>query len=417
MSATEVNTLVPVRDDVKVLCAKIQSQDSTLKLQGVLNERLPNLEQLHLERVPADGDDAVHAPRSEPPYTLRAANLPKLQILAAVDTIVSLEMPLCRNLRMLHLEFDDQKKVDRVPLACFLDIMRNCTSLQSLYEYCYVDARTPRGTPPPPVLSLMGHTRLKVLQILEDSDTLSRILSSLIIPASVNLTAAAVVGEKGVLRDIFPRDRTQLQILQRATKVEARHTLRDCCLAAHMPGKDSGCLTLELSTTPEGMRRRERDLLDGTFMHTMIQSLDVFQDCPARTLCLGGNLAQVRPESWIAAFDRFPDIEELQIEDIQDQPGKTLLTLFDALAVSSNVHRGVVLPRLQTIKLEGAINQLGLLDAVRSCFTRRAQLGARPLHRMELIPSRDSHRGWTADEVARFQRERHTLAKIVELKI
>ncbi|OJT15332.1 hypothetical protein TRAPUB_8128 [Trametes pubescens] len=419
ISANKITALVPGWGDVKALCAKIQSHDSALKLNGLLNERLPNLEQLHLERVPAVEEDAVHAP-SAAPYTLRAASLPKLQILAVIDSIVSLEMPLCRNLRLLHLEYDDQKKVDRIPLTRFLDMLRNCTSLQSLYEYCYIDSRTPKGTPPP-VLSLAGHTHLRIIQFLEESDTLCRILSSLIIPASVDVKAVAIAGEKPVLRDIFPRDLTQLQVLQRATKVEVRHTLLDCFLAAHMPGKDRGALTLELFTTDdsEGGPERRRDLHDGTLIHNMVQSLEIFQDCPARTLCIGGNLARVSLESWVAAFNRFPNIEELVIEDIQDVPlENTLSILFTALqTVPSHVRPGVVFPRLQTFKLESAINNTKLLDALRRCFTQRAALGAQPLSRMKLILFRVSDEGWAEDKVALFQQERHTLAKTVELKI
>ncbi|OJT15334.1 hypothetical protein TRAPUB_8130 [Trametes pubescens] len=376
------------------LNAHMMFEDAVEGLTQLLNERLPLLEKLRIETISVGfGDDLVHL-HQPPTFILRAANLPRLHTLMAINTNVDLDWPLCGNMRHLHLQLSDEEdELPSLPLSRFLHIVRNCPRLETLYVDGYIDVSTPAGTPPPEVLYLTGHTQLKEVWFREQPHTVSRILSFLVIPAHVTTHLSAFIKDRpqavAALRAMVPDDLAKLPLLGHATEIEIRHTTQYCPrLLADSPTGTGAHIELELLPTHgDSALGMVEDDPDGVLLHVMIHSLDIFNICPARSLQVDGNLRHITVESWHTAFDRFPNLEKLQIEDTEGLSMKAIHVMLRALCARSRARpQDVVCPQLRRLRLRGQFLTLSkdMLEPVARCLMVRAQSRAPRLRRLEL---------------------------------
>ncbi|EIW62849.1 uncharacterized protein TRAVEDRAFT_43171 [Trametes versicolor FP-101664 SS1] len=425
MHAGDVSSLRPFSREMKALNADMVAEDVVARdrLKHLLNEPLPHLEQLRIETIPAGSEDNFFRIYQPFTYSLRAANLPRLHSLIAVGTRVDLDRPLCGNIRHLHMQLSNNTyQKPSLPLNNFLQLVRNCSRLETLCVDHYIDVSTPAGTPsPPPVLSLTGHTQLKAISFRDQPHIVSRIISFLVIPAHITTHISTfVTGNKptAALRAMIPDDPAKLLLLGRANKVEVRHTAQYPALRAGMLGDAHGHFEMELLPA-----HNPRDLgvvggfPDGVVLHAMMQSLGIFNTCPARLLRVQGNLQHVTLESWLAAFDRFPDLEQLEIEDTQDFSMDAIDVALRALSSRSRTRSGgAPCPQLKRLRVQGKIrNQYGRLPPVIILFLERINLRAPRLHRLELDLYAD--RAWEAGVAVNLQRLFVPLAVQVELHI
>lgn len=408
--------------DMKALDANTSFEETVDELKQLFNEHTPHLEQLRIQTViGSQGDDFVHVSRP-PTYMLRAANLPRLHKLVAIDTSFNLDWPLCGNLRHLHLAFGYERDASfRLPLSRFLHILRSCPRLEILYVDRYIDASTPAGVPPPPVLSLAGHSHLREASFRDDSPhTLSKILSCLIIPARVTTRISTYVVDRSAsyLRAMIPDDLVKLPILGRATEVRVSYfDDDDCCMQAKMLGEGPGHLELELYPS-ESFRMPNTNDSDGALLYAMFQSLDIFNGCPAQKLHVIGHLQYFTLETWITAFDRFPGMEQLEVEDEQAWSNNALEHLLLGLASRPTTARPgpPLCPRLQRFRFQGAIHHPLELKRIHTCFVHRAtRLRLPPLRLLELdlYPNAE----WSAEFVRRTEQMLAPLAATVVLKV
>lgn len=232
--ADDVSSLRRCSHEMKALNVSMMFEDTAARdgLKQLLNEDLPHVEQLRIEtnRVAVGSEDNVFRNYPRFAYILRAANLPRLHTLMAVGTRVELDWPLCGNLRHLHLQLSSDPntyQIPTLPLSSFLQILRNCPRLETLCVNNYIDVSTPVGTPSFAVLPLTGHTQLKAIWLHDQPHTMSKILSSLVIPSHVNTRISTfVAGNRptSALRIVMPDDPAKLRLLGRAHGIKVYHT-------------------------------------------------------------------------------------------------------------------------------------------------------------------------------------------------
>lgn len=425
---SDVSSLRPVARDLKTLNVNMMLKYAADGLKQLLREPLPYLEQLRIQTIPGyDEQDSVRI-YWPPMYPLNGVQLPRLHTVMAIDTQVDLGMSLCGNLRHLHLQFSDPGYDSfHLPMAHFLHIVRNCPRLQSLYVDRYIDASTPARTLPPQVLSLTGHTQLQRVWIRDEPHIVSRILSSLVIPANVNTNVSAYVTRDrpaAALRAMFPDDLSNLQMLGRATGLDVRHALVD----GHIyPRFSVGMLTtgplldLELLCIQgDDALGMKGDQPDGVLLYAMLASLDILNTLPMQMLRVEGNLQHITLERWRAAFDRFPCLEELEIKDVNDSSMDAIAALLQALSLRSPGRSdfGVVAcPLLQRLRLRGVIpgQYMHMLAPAFERLMDRAHFRVPLLRRLEVDLASDS--AWDANLVARLKQVLAFLADSVDLKV
>lgn len=430
--ADDVSSLRRCSHEMKALNVSMMFEDTAARdgLKQLLNEDLPHVEQLRIEtnRVAVGSEDNVFRNYPRFAYILRAANLPRLHTLMAVGTRVELDWPLCGNLRHLHLQLSSDPntyQIPTLPLSSFLQILRNCPRLETLCVNNYIDVSTPAGTPSFAVLPLTGHTQLKAIWLHDQPHTMSKILSSLVIPSHVNTRISTfVAGNRptSALRIVMPDDPAKLRLLGRAHGIKVYHTEQFIPLLWAGTLGDTDGRQVELALLPTVRLDNGLGFVggtpDGMVLHDLIQSLDVFDTCPARLLRVEGNLKHVTLESWLAAFDCFPGLEELEIKDIQDFSMDAIDVVLHALSSRSRIRpEGAACPRLERLRIRGKIgSQYGRLPPVTILLLKRARLCTPRLRLLELHLHTDS--AWDANSVAlNLQQLFAPTAEKVNLKI
>lgn len=384
---------MPILHEPNALDANMKFADSASQLQRVLEQQLPSLQHLRIETLIGFSED--HDVRLDYPFTfnLRGATLPGLYTLVVVDTVVHFDLPLCRNLRFLHLEHREDDS-PQMFLPDFLTILRNCTVLECLWEDRYITCSYPGETVAPPVLSLMNHRQLQKLRFREHPSVMHRILSSLVIPEHVSVVAAGATHDRlpgGVILEMLPDDRAKLPILRRATYVGVTHSVKnECRVYGGTSGLNGSELRLEVGPihayTLGNVGQRKPD---GVLFDTMVQqAVHIFHGSPVKTLSVSGSLEQVMGSAWLTAFSLFPDVESLTIQEIRDKPEDYIHDLCVALtspARTASPRQELVFPRLLDFTFQAAVHESEMLHELCNCFSMRDQNGAQMLRKMKFI--------------------------------
>lgn len=376
---------MPILHEPNALDANMKFADSASQLQRVLEQQLPSLQHLRIET-----DVRLDYPFT---FNLRGTKLPGLYTLVVVDTVVHFDLPLCRNLRFLHLEHREDDS-PQMFLPDFLTILRNCTVLECLWEDRYITCSYPGETVAPPVLSLMNHRQLQKLRFREHPSVMHRILSSLVIPEHVSVVAAGATHDRlpgGVILEMLPDDRAKLPILRCATYVGVTHSVKnECRVYGGTSGLDGSELRLEVGPihayTLGNVGQRKPD---GVLFDTMVQqAVHIFHGSPVKTLSVSGSLEQVMGSAWLTAFSLFPDVESLTIQEIRDKPEDYIHDLCVALtspARTASPRQELVFPRLLDFTFQAAVHESEMLHELCNCFSMRDQNGAQMLRKMKFI--------------------------------
>ncbi|EIW63355.1 uncharacterized protein TRAVEDRAFT_17736 [Trametes versicolor FP-101664 SS1] len=395
--ATKTQLIIRDTHDAKALCMNVMHAD-TCTVGRILQREMPYLEHLQIETVLCypNTNNRIRCP--DPiPYLLFAVRFPALQSLMVRDTCITMDTPLCRNLRFLYLEHQD-KVANSLHLADFLNMLHNCVALKGLWLDRYIDVSQPIGTRPP--LSLEHHKQLTHVRFNDEPHVVSAILSQLVIPPHVAIATVAYTASEPppfAFHAMLPDDTDKLQILRHATDIRVCDTERHGRgTAAHIRGPDTD-IPFSREILPNHGHKVARDH-DGALLQCMIAHLDVYKACPLRTLKVVGNLQYMNKTIWATALHRFPNLEVLDVEDTQPMPSSSLDVLLMALQARSPGAEQlfVICPRLQRFRFVGRIYSGRPLDAVHSCFSERGgdKSGTQPLRELVLDVDLDPDTEW-----------------------
>ncbi|OJT15774.1 hypothetical protein TRAPUB_4322 [Trametes pubescens] len=388
----EPSNPVPFGGTVKSLCVFPKDADIHVALDRQLaQEIMPHLAHLRIEsgKYSASTGERVRSPGPYT-YTLRAAAFPVLHTLMLRDTLATLDTPLCRHLRFLHLEHQE-KDTHRLPLGRLLDILDAAILLEELYVENYIDISTSALTHPLPVVSLEHRTRLKRVWFGDEPRIVGKILSHLIIPRRTNVIAVGYVDERpevGDFRAMLRSNTSNLQIMRTTTEIRIRDTEDDACgrvisAISQYGNPENVAFDMELQRIPSS-RYDPTWERDGKLLRSMVETLGLFQSCPVYTLKVAGNLKYATEKMWAAAFDRFPDLEAIEVEDIQAERTDSLYALIAALGSQSAMGEGAVCPRLASLSFKGRMYGVQLAAVVFGCVAQRTRHGARRLRKVKI---------------------------------
>lgn len=361
------------------------------------HEIMPHLTHLRIEsdQYSSSTDERTRSPGPYT-YTLRAATLPVLHTLMLRNTLVTLDTPLCRHLRFLHLEHQE-KDTSCLPLGRFLNMLDAAEALEELCVENYIDVSAPAGPHPPPVVSLEGRPRLKRVRFGDEPRIVSKILSHLIIPRHTNVVAVGYVDEHpelGAFRSILRNKTDNLQILRTTAEIRIRDADTDTgdrtrvISAISQYGDQGPAFDVEVQRIPSS-RSDPTWERDGRLLHSMVEALSLYQGCPVYTLKVTGNLNRVTEKTWAAAFDHFPDLEVIEVEDIQTERTDSIYAIIAALGSRSSTRTGVVCPRLESLSFKGRMYGTQLTAVVFGCVTQRTKHGALRLRELKIDVTAD----------------------------
>ncbi|OJT15758.1 hypothetical protein TRAPUB_4306 [Trametes pubescens] len=358
--------------------------------------------------------------RDPDPYTyiMHASRFPVLRSLVVRDVYINMDMSLCRNLCFLHLGHG-QKVARSLPLADFLYSLQSCVELKRLWVDRYIDISTPLGPRPPLLLQ-----RLKQLTHIRFSDeprVVSAILSQLVIPPHVDVATIAYAGALPYLafQAMLPDDTDKLQIMRGATEISICDVEgRGRGTSAIIPGPNIA-VAFRRELFPDNGFDLKRDH-DGVLLAAMIGFLDVYKRSPVRTLKVVGNLRYTHPAHWATAFNCFPSLEVLEVEDTQPTPSPALYALFQALQATSGQNQQIsACPRLRRFCFAGNIYSGHPLEMVYQCFSKRhdPESGTQPLRELVLQVNLDPDTEWRPALGSIYYKKLRSVVRTVDLCI